>query len=374
MRAHAFDEPDLVAVHVVLQVAVEAGKEPQLEKLVHRGEYRDWAELLTSGDVGPDFIQRAKSCLEDVFHPADDVPSPQVSEKVQVFRVFEPRIAEPVEGQSLIRLADTLQSLNLLIGERREAREVFRERRDADCRPGYLLEHSKTILDYVLLSGVKFVVVIKIADHDPAVPSGRVDDRQAADKREGDPGVLAAQVLVDYGLKIGERVLLVRLLREADSDLDEVWFASLQSLEEPEELVQVLAVELSELAHSQASDGAGNLEVRRARSVALVAQLTDDEGVVGETVSPLGATAQELKVCSEDPVRLRFESSHFTDSAKGRSIRRQDPHMLDGSLAGVEISAHDDKGLRLVAHEVSDELIYRFEYFLLLLEVTQVNI
>ena len=48
--------------------------------------------------------------------------------------------------------------------------------------------------------------------------------------------------------------------------------------------------------------------------------------------------------------------------------------MLDGSLAGVEISAHDDKGLRLVAHEVSDELIYRFEYLLLLVEVTQVNI
>ena len=87
-------------------------------------------------------------------------------------------------------------------------------------------------------------------------------------------------------------MLLVRLLREADSDLDEVWFASLQSLEEPEELVEVLAVELSELTHSQASDGAGNLEVRRGRPVVLVAQLTDDEGVVGETVSPLGATAR----------------------------------------------------------------------------------
>ena len=49
-------------------------------------------------------------------------------------------------------------------------------------------------------------------------------------------------------------------------------------------------------------------------------------------------------------------------------------YRMDGSLAGVEISAHDDKGLRLVAHEVSDELIYPLEYFLLLLEVTQVNI
>ena len=130
----------------------------------------------------------------------------------------------------------------------------------------------------------------------------------------------------------------------------------------------------SEFAQFEAPDGTGNLEMRRGRLVALVAQLTGDEGVVGETVSPLGATAQELEVCSEDPVSLLLESSHFTDSAEGRSIGRQDPHMLDGSLAGVEISAHDDKGLRLVAHEVSDELIYRFEYLLLLVEVTQVNI
>ena len=133
-------------------------------------------------------------------------------------------------------------------------------------------------------------------------------------------------------------------------------------------------MELSELAHSQASDGAGNLEVRRGRPVALVAQLTGDEGVVGETVSPLGATAQELKVCSKDPVSLRLESSHFTDSAEGRSIGRQDPQVLDGSLAGVEVSAHDDKGLRLVATDDPDKLIYQFEYLLLLVEVTQVNI
>ena len=45
-------------------------------------------------------------------------------------------------------------------------------------------------------------------------------------------------------------------LRETDPDLDEMWFPSLQLLEEPEELVQVLASGLSELAHFEASNGA----------------------------------------------------------------------------------------------------------------------
>ena len=95
-------------------------------------------------------------------------------------------------------------------------------------------------------------------------------------------------------------------LRETDPDLDEMWFPSLQLLEEPEELVQVLASGLSELAHFEASDGARDLEMGRYRLVVLVAQLAGNEGVVGETVSPLGPTAQELEVCSEDPVSLRL--------------------------------------------------------------------
>ena len=48
--------------------------------------------------------------------------------------------------------------------------------------------------------------------------------------------------------------------------------------------------------------------------------------------------------------------------------------MLDGDRARVEVSAHDDDRLRLVATEIPDELIYRLEYWLLLREVTQVNI
>ena len=89
----------------------------------------------------------------------------------------------------------------------------------------------------------------------------------------------------------------------------------------------------------------------------LVAKLTGDEGVVGETVSPLCPTAQELDVSSEDPVSLRLEGSHFADSAEGQSVGRQDPHVLDGTLAGVEISAHDDDRVRLVATDVQDEFV-----------------
>ena len=118
-----------------------------------------------------------------------------------------------------------------------------------------------------------------------------MNDREAADQREGDPGVLAANVLVDYGLEIGECLLPVRLLRETDPDLNEMWFPSLQLLEEPEELVQVLALGLSELAHFQASGGARDLKMGRYRLVVLVAQLAGDEGVVGETVSPLVPSA-----------------------------------------------------------------------------------
>ena len=81
-------------------------------------------------------------------------------------------------------------------------------------------------------------------------------------------------------------------MRETDPDLDEMWFPSLQLLEEPEELVQVLALGLSELALFEASNGARDLEMGRYWLVVLVAQLAGDEGVVGETVSPLGLTAQ----------------------------------------------------------------------------------
>ena len=69
-------------------------------------------------------------------------------------------------------------------------------------------------------------------------------------------------------------------------------FSFLQLLEDPEELIQVLAVELCELAHYQAPDGTGNLEVLRGRPAALVAQLKNEEGIVGETVSPLGPISQ----------------------------------------------------------------------------------
>ena len=48
--------------------------------------------------------------------------------------------------------------------------------------------------------------------------------------------------------------------------------------------------------------------------------------------------------------------------------------MLDGDHARIEVSAHDDDRLRFVALEVPDERIYRLEYWLLLREVTQVNI
>ena len=192
MCAHPFDEPDLVGVHIILEVAVEAAEKSQLEKFEHCRENCNRAKLLALRDVGPDFVQGAKSGLKTIFHLADDVPSPQISEKVQLFRVFNPRIAEPVEGQSLTRLAATLQSLNLLIGERREAREVVRERRDADCGPGYFLEHSKTVLNYRFLTGVKLVVGIKEAVHYPAVPSGRVDDHESTEQLVGYARFLAA--------------------------------------------------------------------------------------------------------------------------------------------------------------------------------------
>ena len=108
--------------------------------------------------------------------------------------------------------------------------------------------------------------------------------------------------------------------------------------------------------------------------MALVAQLTGDEGVVGEIVLPFGAVTDELEVCSEDPVSLRLESSHFADSADGRSVGRQGPHVLDGDHAGVEVSAQDKYRLRLVNHETPDEVVELLQYFLLQREVAQVNI
>ena len=48
--------------------------------------------------------------------------------------------------------------------------------------------------------------------------------------------------------------------------------------------------------------------------------------------------------------------------------------MLDGDRARVEVSAHDDDRLRLVATDDPDKIAYRLEYWLLLLEVTQIDV
>ena len=48
--------------------------------------------------------------------------------------------------------------------------------------------------------------------------------------------------------------------------------------------------------------------------------------------------------------------------------------MLDGDRARIEVSAHDDDRLRLVATDDPDKIAYRPEYWLLLLVVTQVDV
>ena len=89
---------------------------------------------------------------------------------------------------------------------------MFRKRRDADCGPGYFLKHSKTILNYRFLTGVKLVVGIKEAVHYSAVPSCRMDDQESAEQLVGYARFLAAKYLIHDRLGVSEPVLLVWLL------------------------------------------------------------------------------------------------------------------------------------------------------------------
>ena len=169
---------------------------------------------------------------------------------------------------------------------------------------------------------------------------------------------------------------LLFLLSQTDPVLAEVGVTFLQQCEDRKELGQVPALGLGEGAQLQAPGGARDLDMGRYRPLAQKAQLTGDEGVVEEIVMPLGAAARMSPSdwYSEDPVGLRLESSHFADSAEGRSVGRQGLHVLDGDLAGVEVSAHDEDRLRFVDPETPNEVVELLQYFLLQLEVAQVNI
>ena len=204
-----------------------------------------------------------------------------------------------------------------------------------------------------------------------------MNDHVSAEQLVGYARVHAANDLVNDHLGFGEPVLLVRLLfllSQTDPVLAEVGVTFLQQCEDRKELGQVPALGLGEGAQLQAPSGARDLDMGRYRPLAQKAQLTGDEGVVGEIVMPLGAAAHELEVCSEDPDGLPLESSHFADSAEGRSVGRQGLHVLDGDLAGVEVSAHDEDRLRFVDPETPNEVVELLQYFLLQLEVAQVNI
>ncbi len=123
-RAHACDEPGLVAVEASGEIVLEFWKKSSLQPLEDGTEHYNRPELVLLRDVRPNLVQRYKARLEDPRKTVDRIRVPEVGQQLAALRVSEPSVRKPVSGEALPVGTVPLQLCDLLTTERRKRGEV----------------------------------------------------------------------------------------------------------------------------------------------------------------------------------------------------------------------------------------------------------